>query len=145
MGVYFDSAIIAKLFCLEANSAEAAELVAGSAGPHPLTHLQMAEVRNAIRLKRFRGEITDDQLQKSLAELDRDVTAGHWQMITPDVHETFNKLEELSAAQTPQLGCRTLDILHVAAALIIGAERLASFDQRQRSLARHAGLQVVPD
>lgn len=145
MDAYFDSAIIAKLFCLEANSGEAAALVAACEPPHPLTHLQAAEVRNALRLKQFRGEITAGQLRQSLDEFDHDIREGRWQMIAPDVHALFATVETLSAGHSPVLGCRTLDILHVAAAQLMGVKIFASFDQRQRRLAELAGLTITPN
>ena len=42
------------------------------------------------------------------------------------------------------LGCRTLDIIHVAAALVIGAKEFVTFDGRQAAMARKAGLTVKP-
>ncbi len=39
---------------------------------------------------------------------------------------------------------RSLDILHVAAALPLGARVFVSFDDRQRKLARRARLKVLP-
>jgi len=42
------------------------------------------------------------------------------------------------------LGCRTLDIIHVAAALIIGATEFVTFDGRQGAIAKQAGLTVKP-
>ena len=40
---------------------------------------------------------------------------------------------------------RTLDALHVAAALLLEAKTLASFDDRQRRLAASVGLQLLPE
>ncbi|MEI8313029.1 MAG: hypothetical protein WCH98_19960 [Verrucomicrobiota bacterium] len=37
-----------------------------------------------------------------------------------------------------------MDILQTAAALLIGADSLHSFDERQRQLARAAGMKVYP-
>jgi hypothetical protein len=42
------------------------------------------------------------------------------------------------------LGVRSLDILHVAIAMSLGARTFLSFDDRQRALATRAGLTVVP-
>jgi predicted nucleic acid-binding protein len=42
------------------------------------------------------------------------------------------------------LGCRTLDIIYVAAALVIGGKEFVTFDGRQGALARQAGLTVKP-
>ncbi len=41
---------------------------------------------------------------------------------------------------TESLGCRTLDIVHVAAAAELRVERFVSFDSRQLQLAELAGL-----
>jgi hypothetical protein len=40
---------------------------------------------------------------------------------------------------------RTLDVLHVAAALLLEAKILASFDEQQRRLAASAGLKLLPE
>jgi len=43
------------------------------------------------------------------------------------------------------LGCRTMDIFHVACAVEIGATEFLTFDRRQGSLAAHAGLKIGLD
>jgi predicted nucleic acid-binding protein len=48
------------------------------------------------------------------------------------------------------IGCRsatlarTLDIIHVAAALEIGCEQFVSFDKRQRNVAVRERLKIIP-
>jgi predicted nucleic acid-binding protein len=56
----------------------------------------------------------------------------------------FDHAEFLSAAHTAVIGARSLDILHVAAASLLGARQFVSFDRRQRSLAFKAGLKILP-
>ena len=51
---------------------------------------------------------------------------------------------ELSAGYSATLGCRTLDIIRVAAALVIGANKFITFDGRQGALAKQVGLTVKP-
>ncbi len=46
------------------------------------------------------------------------------------------------SANTPRLGCRTLDILHVACACQLKPDRFLSFDTRRIELAKAAGLSV---
>ena len=62
-----------------------------------------------------------------------------------DQANLFRKALELSRRYTARHQCRTLDILHVAAALEVEARSLASFDFRQRKLAISAGLNVLPE
>ena len=49
---------------------------------------------------------------------------------------------ELSAGHSATLGCRTLDIIHIAAALVLGAKEFVTSDTRQGALAKQAGLTV---
>jgi predicted nucleic acid-binding protein len=58
MDAYFDSAIIVKLYVQEANSPDAIRLVGAYVAPYALTQWQELEVKNAIRLKAFRAEVT---------------------------------------------------------------------------------------
>jgi predicted nucleic acid-binding protein len=49
---------------------------------------------------------------------------------------------KLSLDHSITLGSRSLDILHVAAALEFGCDNLITFDQKQERLAKEAGLQT---
>jgi hypothetical protein len=44
---------------------------------------------------------------------------------------------------TPTIGCRSLDILHCAAAKIVGATDFVSTDVRQKALATAIGLKLI--
>jgi hypothetical protein len=46
---------------------------------------------------------------------------------------------------TPTYLCRSLDVLHVAAACLLEVREFASFDIRQRKLAAGVGLQPLPE
>ena len=76
MTAYADSGVLAKLYVLEPDSPEAVHLVSSFAPPLPLTHLQALEVRNALRLKAFRGEMTRTQLRRTLLRLTDDIPQG---------------------------------------------------------------------
>ena len=52
--------------------------------------------------------------------------------------------EDISKAHSVTLNVRTLDLLHVAAARVLGADEFLTFDGRQRALATAAGLRVGP-
>jgi predicted nucleic acid-binding protein len=63
--------------------------------------------------------------------------------LEPEPH--FRKAMELSQRFTPICLCRSLDVLHVAAACVLGVGELVSFDSRQRDLAARAGLKLLPE
>jgi predicted nucleic acid-binding protein len=48
----------------------------------------------------------------------------------------------LARKHTALLGTRTLDTLHVAAALELKSERFLTFDERQAKLAKAIGLKL---
>lgn len=144
MNAYFDSAVIAKLYVQESNSADAIRLVSAETAPYALTHWQEIEVCNALRLKLFRREITAEELRASLAAFDEDIVTGRWQRPNYVLAEVHDRAAELSARHSAEIGCRTLDIYHVAAALIIGTPEFVSLDDRQRELAKREGLKVKP-
>ncbi|BBO88403.1 hypothetical protein [Desulfosarcina ovata] len=49
----------------------------------------------------------------------------------------------LSANHTKSIGARSLDIIHVASALVMGANCFFTFDSQQSQLAVAAGLEIV--
>jgi hypothetical protein len=110
--------------------------------PLPFTWLHQLELRNALRLRVFRREITAAQRDASLNTLLADLAATVLAEASPPLSGLMTEAERLSALHTGKRGTRSLDILHVAAALILGQRIFLSFDQRQRSLARAVGLQV---
>jgi predicted nucleic acid-binding protein len=144
MDAYFDSAIIVKLYVREATSPDAIRLVGAYAAPYVLTQWQELEVKNAIRLKAFRVEITSAEMKQSIAAFEQDIATGRWQRPAYTAATVEQKADDLSAGYSATLGCRTLDIIHVAAALVLGAKQFVTFDTRQGALATQAGLAVKP-
>jgi predicted nucleic acid-binding protein len=144
MDAYFDSALIVKLYVKEATSPDAIRLVSGYVAPYALTQWQALEVKNAIRLKAFRAEITAAEMNQSIAALEQDIATGRWQRPPYTAATVEQKANELSAGHSAVLGCRTLDIIHVAAALVLGAKEFVTFDGRQGALAKQVGLTVKP-
>jgi predicted nucleic acid-binding protein len=144
MDAYFDSAIIVKLYVKEATSPDAIRLVGAYAAAYVLTQWQELEVKNAIRLKAFRVEITAAEMNQSIAAFEQDVATGRWQRPAYTAAIIEQKAEDLSARYSAVIGCRTLDIVHVAAALVLGAKEFVTFDVRQGALAKKIGLTVQP-
>ena len=51
---------------------------------------------------------------------------------------------EAQRATPPTVGTRSLDLLHVAAAVLLQADTFFSFDERQRQAAAGEGMTVKP-
>ena len=144
MNAYFDSGVLLKNYCTEPNSHDAISLILSESAPLPFTLLQEAEIRNTFRLKVFRKEISQFNLPASIRLLEEDVRERRLERVAIDWVMIYRRTEILSHAHTISTGARLLDILHVAAAIEIGSTRFCSFDQRQRAVAKKAGLTVLP-
>jgi hypothetical protein len=92
----------------------------------------------------FRREITAEELRASLAAFDEDIAAGRWQRPNYALADVHDRAAQLSGRHATEIGCRTLDIYHVAAALVIGTPEFFSLDERRRELARREGLHIKP-
>lgn len=73
-----------------------------------------------------------------------DLSSGLLRCPDLDWPAIWRSCRELSDRFALATGCRTLDALHVATALILGVRVFVTFDVRQRELAREAGLKVRP-
>lgn len=80
----------------------------------------------------------DASLNAWLADLASDILT----LASPSLTTITSEAERLSAQFSATLGTRTLDILHVAAALVLGTPEFLTFDRRQQALAAAAGLKT---
>jgi predicted nucleic acid-binding protein len=143
-GTYIDSSLFVKSFVFEQDSPAAIEMIEAVGEPFLFSHLHEIEIPNAIRLKRFRGEITRAEEAAALRAFERDVAQGRFARTAYDLAEVFARAEQLSARFSGDMGTRSLDLLHVAAALEAGCTAFASYDERQRNAADQSGLEVIP-
>ena len=141
---YFDSGVLLKLYLREPNSAEAVALVHEQLVAPPLTALHRLEMKAAIGQKRGRGEITEMEHDRVSADLATDLREGVFARIEADWPAVFARAESLAVTHAATNLCRSLDTLHVALALELGATDFCTFDGRQAVMAKAAGLLVVP-
>jgi predicted nucleic acid-binding protein len=73
-----------------------------------------------------------------------DKRLGKIDMVNCDLPEVLKQARGLSVAYSESGGHRAYDILHVAAAMRMGAAEFISFDVNQRKLANTVGLRVRP-
>lgn len=142
MTAYADTGLLCSLYAPDAHSRRAVARMARQALPLPMTWLHQLEFRNALRLRVFRGEITPAQRDASLNAMLADLAAGVLAATSPPLAEVTTEAERLSAMHSETLGTRSLDILHVSAAVVLGAAEFLTFDQRQIALAKAAGLKT---
>ena len=143
MSLYYDSGVLVKLYVRERLSDAVTAFVARRSEAISINGLHELEIRNALRLKRFRAEIDAEQLTASMAMLAGDIARRRLIRDAFDWRLVRDEAERLSGAASATTGARTIDLLHVAAALCGGVTGLVSFDHRQCAAARLAGLDVI--
>ncbi len=142
MSIYADTGFLCSLYAPDAHTRRASARMAKVTLPLPFVWVHQLELRNALRLRVFRGEITPAQRDASLNLLLADLAAGVFAHIAPSLADVMIESERLSALHSESLGTRSLDILHVASAVVLGATDFLTFDHRQAALAKAAGLRV---
>ena len=88
--------------------------------------------------------MTDADCRLAFRQIDEDLRDGLLVHTTIEWTDVFRRADELSEKHAVTEGQRTIDLLHVALAIESGAKTFLSFDQRQRKLAKSAGLKVKP-
>ena len=111
--------------------------------PAVLTHLHRVELTAAWHLKIFRKDLDRATVEQAVSDLESDVATGVWVPPEYDLADVHFRAEDLAREHSPALGTRTLDILHVAAAVLLGSSRFVTGDRRQAALANAAGLDVA--
>jgi predicted nucleic acid-binding protein len=142
LSVYVDASFLVSAYAADGNFEAAVQAMESSSrDPFVLTVFCELEVVNALELRLFRKEMTRQQLDLCLSNFDADVRGGILRLhAMPE--SVFHRARQLSLQTTANLGNRAGDILHVAAALELGAEGFYSFDERQRNLARSMRLRL---
>jgi len=144
MVAFADTSFITSLYLAESTSQAADAALGNNRQPLPLTPLGMLELRNAFNRAMQRQRITLAQRDALWQDVETDIASGFLVPTSVSSEELHKKARELSDRHTPTLGTRSLDLLHVAAALVLEAKEFLSFDDRQRKAAASEGLKVKP-
>ena len=140
---YADPSALLKLYIHEPASAAMSAWRSRTKGALPVTPHGRLEIVNGICLAGFRKIISAEALSDAIVSFDEDLAEGRY--VDADIlwRATLRRARELSRAHTPALGCRTLDVLHVATAIELGLRYFVTFDSRQGQLAKAAGLKPL--
>ena len=142
MNVYADSSFLVSGYVNDIHSAEVARRMKGRPSVC-VTPLNRTELLHALSQYVFRGVFAEPDARQYWSEFEDDCAKGVWIKVDiPD--EAWETSVDLARRFGPTLGVRTLDSLHVACALELGAQRFWTFDERQARLAEAVGLHTTP-
>jgi predicted nucleic acid-binding protein len=136
--IYLDTGCLVKLYVPEPESRRVAGLVTGQVISFVLMH--ELELANALELKLFRKEVKRSQVRAAAALVEADLRAGVLHKPAIVWEDVLGDARTLARAHTSTLGCRSLDIVHCAAARRLSATAFITTDARQRRLAMAIGL-----
>ncbi len=141
---YADTDFIASLYLEETTSAAAEAIFETHGSPLPLTPLVYLELRNAFNLAVKRGRITEFVRNGLWTQFERNVSDGIFVRTPIESADLYSRARELSDRHTIREASRTLDLLQVAAALILGVREFLTFDLRPHAVAKAEGLRLRP-
>jgi predicted nucleic acid-binding protein len=138
LSIYADTSFLVSLYLPDRHSAVAEQRMAAKPKIW-LTPLHMAEWTHAVAQHVFRKEISLHEARQAHDEIEGDRGNGVW--LEVDLPQAvWQTSTDLALKHGAKLGLRTLDSLHVAAALDFGAQAFWTFDGRQAKLAAAVGL-----
>jgi predicted nucleic acid-binding protein len=142
--IYLDTSALIKLYIREAGSEDVQAWVAAQDDPLPVWELQEMELTNALYLKVFWKEIALHDAEEQIELFRGRQRQGLY--VFPNF-ERLSWVEEFRriCPETAEMGSRTLDVQHVACALLLKPDSFISYDERQRKLAAKLGLNVLPE
>jgi predicted nucleic acid-binding protein len=148
MNDYPDTSFLCGVYRKQDNTPEALAYRCSMTEPLCVSTLLEFEFRQAIRLQvwlhsqeRKKG-YTQAEADQMIADWESDIAAGHVAIVPTDADAVLRMAEHLSETHTALTGNRTLDILHIATAKHLSAKNFLSFDERQKKLAKAAGLKT---
>ena len=128
---------------MDVHSQDAMRIQQAASDVFVLSTLSEFETLNTFKLRVFRKEITSTMADRSRVLFEHDIRNDVFELhLLPQ--SVFTQARKLSEKWSAQLGTRAFDIVHVAAALDLGALSFFSFDLNQRKLAHAAGLKLCP-
>jgi predicted nucleic acid-binding protein len=138
--VYADTSFLFSIVLHDSNTVRTVAYLKEHPTSLALTPWQKCELNNAVRLSVWRGNCSESVAKAALGKIDADLAVGNLEeipLVWPDV---LMIADELGERLTSILGVRTLDLLHVAAAVSLKAKAFLTYDGRQVALARAAGF-----
>jgi hypothetical protein len=144
--IYADPSFLFSLYAWDNNTALASDVYSKDARrPLLFTPWQRFELRNAFRLAAHRlrraGAPVPFQIGNVLKRIEEDASAGRLRHVETDWRETLRLAEDLSAEHTEAAGPASVDVWHVACAILLRAEVFWTLDAEQFALA-HRSKQI---
>jgi len=138
-----DTSFFFSLYGNDGNSSRAVIWTATCMLPITLSPYNPYEMGNALRFAEFRKAIKPGESAMYWSQFESATRHGRLLRQPCNLADVLDEATRLSSTHTLTGGHRGFDVLHVAAALVLGAKKFLTFDGNQKKLAEAEGL-VVP-
>jgi predicted nucleic acid-binding protein len=141
---YADTSFLLSLYVVDGNSAAARSIVSSQFFEFAWTPLHSLEMRSALAQAVFRQAIPNADAIRVWQDVMTDLHHRRLTKVSVDWLLALRLASWHSRRRTGIIGCRSLDVLHVACASVLGVREFFSFDNRQRNLASALKFTVRP-
>ena len=143
MVVCADTSFLFALYGTDVHTPRALKWSRSSRVPVWISELADYELGNALRFAEFSKRLAAGQAATFWAQYEADRVAGRVRVEVCNLAGVVAEARRLSGTHTLTGGHRGFDVLHVAAALVLGADEFLTFDVNQKKLAESEGLAVT--
>lgn len=142
--LYADTSFLVSLLLDDANSLIARSTLATLDSPLGISPLGRLEFRTAVWQRVGRKDLETADAAKLIRRFERRFEKGYFLDVQVHPVEVWEKASGISDRHTAALDLRSLDIWHIAFALVSGADSVCTFDTRMIAVAKAEGLDVIP-
>lgn len=143
MRAYYDTGTLVPLYVTEVFSDAINAFVENRNEVIPFHLLHRLEIENALRLKVFRTELDANGSKVAFDKIDAYIREGKLVARPVDWVNALENARSIAEQATAHVGCRSLDVFHVAIAVQWQSEVFVTADDRQIKAARSVGLRTV--
>ncbi len=143
---YWDTSALLKLYVKESESTDCLRLLATATEAPRTSEFARVELYSALRRRELSGDLVSGGARALLRQFANDAGKGRFILVPSgrDVSAKSLELIDMACSLDPPIMARSLDVLHLASALLVGCDTLVSTDKRQRELAKWADLKLLP-
>ena len=142
MIAYFDTSVLFRLYVASENFPMSILATFSDSNTVLIHDYGIHELRNAIRLAAFRGDINHDVMRTCLGSFEDDLYQNVYILHRPHPDVLLGYADELSEKLTPEMGLRWADLWHLAVAYAGHTTDFYSADKKQLEWARKIGFQT---
>jgi predicted nucleic acid-binding protein len=142
---YWDTSCVLALYVPEEISSQAANLASIEKGPIHSSAILEFEMTFAVQAKEVRGEIPRGSSGRVLSQFQTDLQQGRFLLVPLgiDIKACTKDIAARTLKAEPPVFLRTLDGIHIATALELGASELITADKKMADAATLLGIKTI--